>query len=77
MCQFSTGTSPVLSAPLFHRAATAGVRIGAARRSLAEASLLEDEAADAAVSAAARAMWRREADAFHRSARRLLLDAAQ
>lgn len=76
MCQFSTGSNPVLSAPLFHRAAAAGVRIGAARRSFADAALLEDEAADSAVTAAARAAWRREADASHRSARRLLLDAA-
>ncbi|MBB2169995.1 hypothetical protein HLH36_16855 [Gluconacetobacter aggeris] len=76
MCQVSTGLDPVLSAPVLHRATAGGIRIGAARRSFAEAALLVDEAADAAVSAASRAAWRREATAFHRSARRLLLDAA-
>ncbi|MBB2164536.1 hypothetical protein HLH26_08270 [Gluconacetobacter sp. 1b LMG 1731] len=76
MCQFSTGLDPVFSAPVLHRAATVGIRIGAARRSFAEAALLVDEAAEAAISAAARAAWRREAHAFHRSARRLLFDVA-
>ncbi|KXV74745.1 hypothetical protein AD953_10300 [Acetobacter malorum] len=62
--------------PVFHRATTTGARIGIAKRFLREASRLEVEARYPGVAASVRAAWRREAAGVHRSAHRLLLDAA-
>ena len=67
---------PVLEAPVFHRAVSAGQTIGRARRVYAEADHLADDAAADRLGAALRAALRRDASAAHRSARRTLLSVS-
>ncbi len=72
----STHDVASLQAPVFHRASTAGTRIGVARRYLAEADQLADDADHLQLCAALRASLRREASLVTRSAERALLDVA-